>query len=62
MVIPQRFKFYFVFVLSSFYRHGAVRGLVAAFYLCEGDSNRQNKFDQSKRSNYGHQYVEELKL
>ena len=52
-------RFYFVFCvvvvlstfgLSLFYRHGVVCHLVAAFYLCEGDSDRQDRFEMS---NYG---------
>ena len=38
--------------MSSFYRHGVVRRLVVTFYLCGGDSDRQDIFDQSKISNY----------
>ena len=34
------------FGLSSFYRRGAVRRLVAAFYLCISDSDKQDKFNQ----------------
>ena len=37
-----------------------VRHFVATFYLCGGDLDRQNRFDQSKISNYSRQYVEEL--
>ena len=71
MVLLQIFRFYFVFCviivlstfgLSSFYRRGVVRHLIAVFYLCGGDSDKQDIFDQSKISNYGHKYVEELKL
>ena len=61
--------FYFVFAvvlslfgLSSFYRRGTVRHLVVTVYLCEDDSNRQDIFDQSKISNYNHQYIEEPEL
>ena len=67
-LICRRFiDFYFsvvlsTFVLSLFYRRGVVRRLVAAFYLCGGDLDRQNKFDQSKISNYDCLYVKELKL
>ena len=43
-------------------RHGDVCRFVAVFYPCEGDSYKQDKFDQSKISNYGRQYVEEMKL
>ena len=60
MVIPLRFKFYFVFCvvvlstfgLSSFYRCGVVCRLVVMFYRCESDLDRQNRFNQSKISNY----------
>ena len=54
MFIPQRFRFYFVFLvvvvlstfgLSSFYRRDVVRHLVAMLYLCEGDSDRQDIFN-----------------
>ena len=72
MIFPQRFKFYFVFcvivLLSTFglllalLRCGSIRHLIAVFYSCEGNSNRQGRFDQSNISNYGHQYVEELEL
>ena len=68
MVIPQRSGFYFVLcvviVLSTFglssvlLRRGVVRCLVAAFYPCEDDSDRQDIFDESKISNYGCHYVE----
>ena len=51
-----------MFGLSSFYRRGVVHRLVTAFYLCGGDSSKQDIFDQSNISNYGRQYVEELKL
>ena len=47
---------------STLLRRGVVRHLVTRFYPCESDSNRQNIFDQSKISNYGCQYVEELEL
>ena len=59
MVLPRKFRFYFVFCivvvllkfgLSSFYRRGVVRRLVIAFYLCVGDSDKQNRFDQSNIS------------
>ena len=33
-----------------------------AFYLCEGDSDKQDIFGQLNISNYGRQYVKELKL
>ena len=61
MVIPLRFKFYFVFCvvvvlstfgLSSFYQCGVVCRLVVMFYRCESDLDRQNRFKQSKISNY----------
>ena len=68
MVIPRRFRFFCVVVvlltfgMPSFYRRGVNRRLVAAFYLCPDESNKQGKFDQLKMSNYGCQYVEKLKL
>ena len=70
VVLPRRFKFFFlcyhrfidVWFVFNFLRHGVVHRLVAAFYLCDDDSDRQNKFDQSKISNYGCQYIEELEL
>ena len=49
-------------MLSSFYRRGAICRLVASFYLCGGDSDKKDIFDQSKISNYDFQYVEELEL
>ena len=52
---------YVVYVVGLL-RCRVIRHLVAAFYLYEGDSNKQDRFDQSKTSNYGHQYVEELEL
>ena len=67
-LICHRFiDFWFVvvlstFCLSSFYQHSTVRRLVTAYYLCGGDSDRQDKFDQSKISNYSRQYVKELEL
>ena len=54
VVLLQRFRFYFVFcvfvVLSTFgllsvYRSGVVRHLVTTFYLCRGDSDKQDRFD-----------------
>ena len=42
-------------------RFGVVHRLVAMLYLLGDDSDRQNKFDQSKISNYERQYIEELK-
>ena len=71
MVLLQRFRFYFIFcifvVLSTFgflsvYRCGVVCHLVTMFYLCGGDSDKQDRFDQLKISNYGRQYIEELEL
>ena len=71
MVLLQRFRFYFVFcifvVLSTFgllsvYKRCVVRHLVTTFYLYGGDSDKQDRFDQLKISNYGRQYVEELEL
>ena len=51
-----------VWFVVGLLRRGIVRRLVAMFYLCGGDSDKQGKFDQSKISNYGSQYVEELEL
>ena len=31
-------------------------------YSCDGDSDKQNRFDQSNISNYSRRYVEELEL
>ena len=50
-------SFLSTFGLLSFYRRGVIRRLVTVFYLYGGDSDRQNRFDQSKISNFGHQYV-----
>ena len=47
---------------STLLRHGIVRHLITVFYLCESNLNRRNIFDQSKISNYGSHYVEELEL
>ena len=49
-------------LLIGLLRCSTVRRFIATFYLCEGDSDKQNKFDRSKISNYNRQYVEELKL
>ena len=59
-------------MLSSPYRHLVCHHFIAAFashpmacydmvafYLCKGDSDRQSRFDRSKISNNGRQYVEE---
>ena len=35
-----------------------VRRLIIIFYSCEGDSDRQDKFDQTNILNYSRQYVE----
>ena len=53
-------SYYDIWFVISLLRCGVVRCLVVALYLCVGDLNRQNGFDQSKISNYGYQYVEEL--
>ena len=37
------------------------RSLVTTTFICEGNSDRQNRFDKSILE-YDHQYVEELKL
>ena len=50
-----------MFGLSSFYQYSVVHRSAAVFYLCGGNSDRQERFDQSKISNYSRQYVE-LKL
>ena len=60
MILPQRFKFYFIFYvvdlsmlgLTSFYRHSTIRHIVVAFYLCEDDSDKQDRFNQSNITNY----------
>ena len=49
-------------LLSALLRCGDVCRFVAAFYPYEGDPNKQDRFDQLKISNYGRQYVEEMKL
>ena len=41
-------------------RHCVFHRLVATLYLCGDDSDKKNRFDQSKISYYGHQYLEEL--
>ena len=55
---------FFIVVLPR----GVFHHFIATLYLCKGDSNRQNRFEQSKISNYdrkisnyGCYYVEELK-
>ena len=47
---------FFVVLLRHFIFVGVFRRLVATFYFCGGDSDRQNKF----LSNYDRRYVEEL--
>ena len=47
------------FDLSLVY-YDVVFFVVLVFYLCEGNSNKQNRFDQLKISYYSRQYVEEL--
>ena len=47
---------------SVLLQHGVIRHLVTKFYRREDDSDKQNTFDQSKISNHGRQYVEELEL
>ena len=47
---------------SPLLRRGAIYCLVATFYPCEDDSDMQDKFDQSKISNYSHFNIEELEL
>ena len=47
---------------SPLLRRGAIYCLVTTFYPCEDDSDMQDKFDQSKISNYGHFNIKELKL
>ena len=49
------------FVISLLW-YDVVRRLVTGFYLYEGNSYKQNRFDRSILSNYSRQYVEELKL
>ena len=43
-------------------RRSVVHRLLVMFYPCEVNSNKQHIFDQSKISNYGRQYAEELEL
>ena len=59
--------FFCVFiVLSAFWfvvcllQRDAIHHLVATFYLCGRNSDKQSRFYQSKISNYGRQYVEKL--
>ena len=79
VVIPQRFRFYFVFCvvfvvstfgLLSFYRRFVYRCFIDVVlfvillrhFICGRDLDKQNKFDQSKISNYNLHYIEELEL
>ena len=72
MVLPQRFRSFFFFVLLSSYCgvwfivsllwRGPFHRLIGALNLCGADSNNQNGVDRSKISDFGHQYVEELEL
>ena len=55
-------RFINVWFVISLLRRYVIRWLVVAFYLCKGDSDRQDRFDRSKISNYGRRYVEELEL
>ena len=56
----QGISFIDVWFFVDLLQRDVVRHFVVAFYLCGDDLDRQNIFDQSKISNYGHQYVEEL--
>ena len=71
MVILCRFKSFFYFLCycrliaafslsSALLRRGVFHHLVATLYLCDDDSNKLSEFDQSNKSYYNHQYVEEL--
>ena len=51
-----------VWFVVGLLQRGVIRRLIAAFYLYEGDLNKQDRFDQSNISNYSLQYVEELEL
>ena len=70
---PKRFRFYIFFFLCCRHyidvwfvvrllRRNVVRCLVVTFYMCRGDSDKQNGSDQFTISIYGHQYVKELEL
>ena len=57
MVLPQKFKFYIIFyvniiVLMLGLSYGVIHYLITIFYMCDGDSNKQNIFDQSNISNF----------
>ena len=41
-----------IWFVISLLRRGVVRCLVTTFYPCEGDSDRKDKFDHLKISNY----------
>ena len=71
MIIPKRFKYFLVFFcvvlvllwhlfVINLLQWGVFPRLVVELYFCEGDSDKPNGFDQSKISDYGHQYIEEL--
>ena len=58
VILSRIFRFYLVFcvigvwfVISLLWL-GVVHRLVATFYLCGGDLNKQNIFDQLNISNY----------
>ena len=53
-------RFIDVWFVVGLLRRGIIRRLVAIFYLCGDDSDRQNRSNPSKISNYGYQYIEEL--
>ena len=55
-------SYYNFWFAVSLLRRGDVCRLVAEFYLCGSDLDRQNGFDQSKISNYSLQYVEDIQI
>ena len=68
MVISQIFRYHLVFriVIAAFGFSSAFYNMMFFFvllqhFICVGDdSDKYNGFNQTKISNYGHQYVEEL--
>ena len=69
MVFSRKFRFYLVFLyycrfigiwfVIGLLRCSIVHHFVVTFYLCEDDSDKQSRSDQSKISNYGRQYIKE---
>ena len=49
-----------VWFVIALLRRVVVYRLVATFYLCGSDSDRQDIFDQLKILNYGRQHIEKL--